>query len=352
MTWPWQLVSVPILIALNAFFVAAEYVVVSLRPTQIQILRQRGHVLAGNAAARLKADIPSAIGAIQVCITMTNLMLGWLGEPAMTRLLGVLFGPLAMFMPEEIFIAISTVVSFLIVTLLTVVLSELVPKALTLQHAQAIAVFTAVPMLMVMRAIRPLVWVMNTTASAVTRLMGLGPVKIEGEVHTPDEIMAIAIESANAGELTPRQRPLVLNALRLGRKKAKEVMVPRVRVACLDIKQSMEQNFRVADASLFSRLPLVNGGLDRVMGVVSTREFLTAFHAGADSSMLPLLSEEPVFVPETASLDKLLAAFHESGVRMVFLVDEYGGVEGIATLADVFKELMHGRGADDAQDFR
>jgi CBS domain containing-hemolysin-like protein len=338
--WEFQLISVPLLIALNAFFVAAEYAVVSLRSAQIVALRNAGRTRVAAAMSRLKSDMPSAIGAIQVCITMTNLLLGWLGEPAMSRLLGFLLRPLNIILPQNVFTVLSTAISFLAVTLLTVVLSELLPKALTLQHTLLVARLTALPMQLVMRLTRPLVWIMNGMASIVTRTLGLGPVRIEGEVHSADEIMLIATEAAQAGVLTQRERSLILNSLSLGKKTAEQIMVPRVRAAYVDIRRSMDENLVVVERNLFSRLPLTNGDMDHVIGVVYTKDFLTAYRSGGESSLLPLIAEPAVFAPTMVRLDQLLQTFHEHRTRMVFLVDEHGGVEGIVTLTDVFDELL------------
>ena len=142
---PWSaLAAVPILIGVNAFFVVSEYAVVAARPVQIQAIRARGFRASATAMTRLKANPASAIGAIQVCITMTNLLLGWIGEPAMSRLLEMLFHPLVAVLPHAVFEGISTALSFILVTLLTVVFSELLPKALTLKYAMVAARMTAV----------------------------------------------------------------------------------------------------------------------------------------------------------------------------------------------------------------
>src|SRR5687768_12211180 len=172
----WALSAVPLLIALNAFFVAAEYALVAIREPQIEALRRGGRKRAAAAMARLKADPAGAIGAIQVCITMANLLLGWVGEPAMTRVLGMLFAPLARLLPAAVFRGASFGLSFVIVTLLTVVFSELLPKALTLRYVPRVAAFTGVPVLAVLRLVRPLVWLMNAMADLVTRPLGLGSV--------------------------------------------------------------------------------------------------------------------------------------------------------------------------------
>jgi CBS domain containing-hemolysin-like protein len=290
---------------------------------------------------RLKAKPASAIGAIQVCITMTNLLLGWIGEPAMSEVLRVLCRPLVAVMPQPVFTAVSTGLSFILVTLLTVVFSELLPKAMTLRFVGLAALATAVPVLYIQRAIFPLVWLMNATANAVTRPLGLGRVEeFEKQQVTAEELRLMAEQAAADGVVTPRERSLILNTLAAGRRTARQIMVPRVKVACLDLRKSMDENHDTATQYLYSRMPLCDGGLDRVVGVVRTGEFLEAAATGGDSAMLTLLAQPPVFVPETAKVDHLLEIFHERRAELVFLVDEYGGVEGIVTLRDVFDELL------------
>jgi CBS domain containing-hemolysin-like protein len=343
----WQsLAAVPLLIGLNAFFVVSEYAVVATRPAQIESIRTRGFKRAAAAITRLKESPASAIGAIQVCITMTNLLLGWIGEPAMSELIRTLFSPLVELLPLALFTAISTGLSFILVTLLTVVFSELLPKAMTLRFVDLAARLTAVPVLAIQQAIFPLVWLMNATANAVTRPLGLGRVQdFENQRVTLDEIRLMANQAAEDGVMTPRERALILNSLAIGLRKVRQIMVPRVKVAFLDVRRSMDQNYQIINQYLFSRMPLCDGGLDRVIGVVRSTEFLEAYYTDGDSSVLPLLARAPVFVPEAASLDHLLETFHERKVQIAFLVDEYGGVEGIVMLRDVFDELLGERNA-------
>src|SRR5215207_1229202 len=195
-----SLAAVPLLIGLNAFFVISEYAVVATRPAQVEALRVRGYKRAAAAMAVLKASPASAIGAIQVCITMTNLLLGWIGEPAMSALLRDLFHPLVRVLPAPAFTALSTGLSFVLVTLLTVVFSELLPKAMTLRFVEPAARFTAVPVLAIQRAIFPLVWIMNATANAVTRPLGLGRVEdFENQQVTIEELRLMANQAAADG---------------------------------------------------------------------------------------------------------------------------------------------------------
>lgn len=335
------LLAVPLLILLNAFFVGAEYALVAIRDVQIDSLRQRGWRRVAAAMQSLKSRPADAIGAIQVCITLTNLLLGWIGEPAMSRLLLVALGPLVRWIPPVIFTPLSTALSFLIVTLLTVVFSELLPKALTLRSVQPAAILTAIPMRTIGRAIAPLVALMNALANLVTRPLGLGRVQeIDRETVTAQDIIHLTRQASADGELNLRERDVILNTLALGKRKARQIMIPRTQVAYLDMRWSMQKNREVMDEHLYSRLPLCDGGMDRVIGVVRTKEFLTAYEDAADVGVLSLIALKAVFIPEILPVDRLLTAFRDQNTQMMFVVDEYGGVEGIITLRDVVDELL------------
>jgi CBS domain containing-hemolysin-like protein len=340
MSLGWSLATAALLILCNAFFVAAEYAVVAARPVTVQSMRARGRSGAARAIEALQSRPADAIGTIQICITMTNLMLGWIGEPAMSTLLHKLLGPLVMLSPR-VMSTVATVLSFLLVTLLTVVLSELLPKALTLKYAEAAATLTAVPVLAIRRALRPLVWVMTALADVIIRPLGIGSVEeMERQRVTADELRLLATTAGEQGALSDRERALVLNSLAIGRRAAREIMVPRVRIAHLDLTWSMDRNREVINAHLYTRLPLCDGGMDKVVGVVHVKEFLAAHHAAGETSVLLLIALQPVFAPSNVTLDKLLTVFHEQRTQMIFLVDEYGGADGLVTLQDVVDELL------------
>jgi putative hemolysin len=340
MSLGWSLSAVPFLICMNAFFVSGEYAVVAAKPQHIASMRSRGWRRTADAIEAFKAAPGSAIGTIQVCITMTNLLLGWIGEPAMSAVLAMALGPLIELHPG-FFGGVSLALSFIVVTLLTVVFSELLPKALTLQYVIPAAVMTAAPISLIQKAVTPLVWLMNAMANAVTRPLGLGTVdEMESEAVTPEELQILAAKAGESGAVSPREQSLILASLKMGQRKAREIMVPRVHVAHLDLRKSMDDNRAVIDSHLYSRLPLCDGGMDHIVGLVHVKEFLSAYHAAGDVQVLSLIARQPTFVPETVSLERLLETFHEHRTQLVFLVDEYGGVEGIVTLRDVVDELI------------
>lgn len=336
-----MLLLVPALIALNAFFVAAEYAVVAARPVHLAALTQRGHRRSAAAMERLKADPASAIGAIQVCITTTNLALGWIGEPALTQLLLIILGPIGRAIPHAIFRPMSIALAFLIVTLLTVVLSELLPKALTLRYVPAVVRFTAVPMSMIRTAVTPLVWLMNKMANLVTLPLGLGRVDAaEPGKASVQELRLLATEAAAEGKLTDAERTLILNTLALNHRLVKRIMVPRPQVQHLDLRWSMDANRKVVETHLHTRYPLCDGGLDHIVGVVKTKQFLTALAAEAEVPVLQLIADDPLFAPEISTLGQMLGQFSEKKAEFAMLVDEYGAVAGLITLGDIVDDLF------------
>jgi CBS domain containing-hemolysin-like protein len=158
---------------------------------------------------------------------------------------------------------------------------------------------------------------------------------------TVEELQHITADAAAQGNLTLRERTLILNSLTLGRRTAAEIMVPRVRVSYLDVQRTMAENKAAISSYLFSRMPLCDGGMDNVIGIVYTKEFLTAVEeTEGDSSVLLLIARPPVFAPVTIPLDRLMTRFHDDKTHLMFLVDEHGGVQGIVTLTDVVNELV------------
>lgn len=330
-----------VLLLCNAFFVAAEFAMVAIRNLHIEQLRAAGKPRTAKLLTSLKEQTASVVGALQVGITVSNLLLGSLGEPIITEGLAHTLGPLFTALPSGVGSVVATSLGFFFVTYLTVVFSEQLPKVLAIRHVATVAALVARPVALLLNVTWLIVWVMNKSANLVTRPLGLGNVEeAEDEYHTVDEIRLITSEAAEHGTLSGRERSLILNTLALGRRTARQIMVPRVKVAFLDLKRSMDDNRKVMNEHLYSRLPLVDGSIDNVVGIVPTREFLAAFNAEGDTSVLQLLARPAIFAPATISLDKMLVLVDERRTQMVILVDEHGGTEGIVTLRDIVDELV------------
>lgn len=199
----------------------------------------------------------------------------------------------------------------------------------------------APPITLLAKVVAPLVWVMNLLANAITLPLGLGRVEdAEKQTVSADELKLMANQAVEDGVVTPQERRIILASLTLGRCKARDIMVHRKLVQFVDVSKSMDDNKQTVDSALHSRFPLCNIELDKTIGVLSAKDFLTAYHAGGDTAMLQLISHEAIFVPEMITLDKLLTQLRDNKAQMVFLVDEYGSVQGMVTLQDVVDELI------------
>jgi putative hemolysin len=192
-----------------------------------------------------------------------------------------------------------------------------------------------------MRLARPLVWLLHAVGNLVTRPLGLGRVEdTDRPAITTEEIRQATMEAAADGVVTAAERKLVLNSLALGLRKARQIRVPRDKVTYRDVQWSMDENRRIIGQNLYSRMPVCDGGMDRIIGILHVKEFLTAYNAEADSSVLRLIARPAVFAPDSIGVDRLLAMFNAHTTETILLVDETGGVEGLVTLQDVVDELV------------
>jgi len=320
------------LIVLNAFLVAAEYAFVRVRTTRLEALRESGSRRAASALG-LARRLDSTLATTQVGITLASLGIGWTGEPGFASLLEPVLGAVGL---HAWLHPIAFGVAFLVITLLTVVLGELVPRAIGIQSAERIALLAADPLRLLRRLLFPMVALTNRCALAVLRLAGLPAGFVSETVHTEEELRAILALSHDRGHLTRVGRDILEKALGFSRLTARQIMVPRPDVVWLSTARAAAENLQVARSSGYTRFPLCDGDLDRVVGIVHIKDLLPA-QGPID---LAAVTRAPIVVPETATADRLLRVFQRRALHMAIVVDEYGGTSGIVTLEDVLEEIV------------
>jgi putative hemolysin len=315
------------LVGANAFFVVGEYAVVTARRGALAARAAAGSARA-RAALRLMDDPVRVISTVQVGITALGILLGAIGEPLVRDLLGD-------GMPSWL----SFVLAFAVVTYLSVVLGELVPKALTLDRAETLAMLVARPVELISLALRPVVWVLERSAAILLRPFGIREV-IAGEgVRSADELRAIVDEAEGAGVIPRAQEELIYNVFDFARHEVRDVMVPALDVRWLDTALDPGTALDQLLATPHSRAPVGRGTLDAVVGVVHVRELAAAVRAGEPATIEPLARPVPV-VPETKDLAALLRELREARQPMAIVADEYGSTAGIVALEDVLEELV------------
>ncbi len=329
MTLLFELLAVGVLILLNAFFVAAEYGLVTARRTRIVELQHQGNRRARDVL-RITSDPPHFIAAMQLAVTLTSLGIGALGEQA-----------LAHAFDNYLATVLAVVLAYLILTFLHVVLGELVPKGVALGHKEATALAVARPVRVFFVVFRPFIWVLEGATELVLHALGLEPPGAENEPLSEAELRMVVSQSTRSGEIEEQEQEMLYKVFDFADKEASDVMVPRPEVVALSIDLPPEQALEAVMDSPYTRYPVYRDSLDDVVGVLHVRDLFSGLR---ERGMHDVKIEEIVrpahIVPETKDLAALLSEFRRTNQHMAIVVDEYGEMEGIVTLEDLLEEIV------------
>ncbi|MEZ5076003.1 MAG: hemolysin family protein [Solirubrobacterales bacterium] len=315
------------LVVANAFFVIGEYTVVTVRRTAVAARAGEGSRSAA-AALRLMDDPVRVISTVQVGITAIGILAGAVGEPLVREMLG-----------DGIPAWLGFAIAFLAVTFVTVVFGELVPKALTLDRAERLALLVARPVELTTVLLRPVVWVLQVCAQAVLRPFGVRRLSTGRGVSTPEELDALVEEARSEGVIPHAQEELLHNVFSFASREAVDAMVPAPRVDWLDASLSGEAALGQAVEHPRSRYPVGSGSLDRPVGVIHVRELVVAARTEPGEPIAGRARSAPI-VPETKDLGALLRELRERRQHLALVVDEWGTTTGIVTLEDILEELV------------
>ena len=333
------LLGVLFFVLLNAFFVAAEFGLVSVRRTRVEELVAQGHPTA-QVVRRALDDPDRFIAATQLGITIASLALGWIGEPALAHL----FVPLLQFLPQSWIGAtahsIAAAIAFACITFLHVVAGELVPKSITLQHPERTAFFVARPMLVVSQIFRPAIWALNGAGNGLLRLLGIRPASGHERVHSVQELKMLIEASQEEGVLEAEEEQMLRAIFDLRTSRAAEVMVPRTEMICVPADATVEELADLAERTALTKFPVFEDDLDYIVGVVYLKDLLRPIRACRSDLTARALMREALFLPETVSIADLLAHFRRARQPIAILVDEYGGTAVLVTLEDLLKGIV------------
>jgi len=329
-TVPLELLAVAGLLLLNAFFVAAEYGLVTARRTRITELRDQGNRRA-RVVLRLTSNPNRFIAAMQLGVTITSLAIGALGEPVFAEI----FSPI----PATI---VSFGLAFLLITYLHVVVGELVPKGIALGHPDKTALAVSGPVNTFFFIFKPLIWVLQKSSDAALRLLGLEPPGEErGSVHSEAELKMLLDRSTREGEIERDEQEMLYKVFDFADKEVSAVMVPRPEVVALSIDLPPEECLAAVIDSPYTRYPVYRESLDTVVGILHVRDLFSALvDRGIANVAVADLVRPGHFVPETKDLAAMLTEFRRTNQHMAIVVDEYGSMEGIVTLEDLLEEIV------------
>lgn len=334
--WVWNLLgiaSIPALVALNGFFVAAEFSLVAVRKTRVEELQARGVAGAGSVASAIH-NLDRTIAATQLGITLASIGLGWVSERSLANVFMTLFD-----WHTTAAHSVAVTVAFLLVTFMHVVFGELMPKTMALQTPDAVALWVAKPLNVFAKIARPLVLIMNGTGNYLVRLIGYRPPTGEGLVHSVEELELLIEDTQEAGMLEPEQVEIVQNVFRLYDKQVQDCMVPRDMMATLELHMPPEKVLECVREGAHTRMPVYDGQLDNIVGIVNTKDL---FHLFSLRGLVNLEDAryDPIFLKPDESVATALRLFQKAKKPMALVRDDEGRIHGLITLEDVLEQII------------
>ncbi|MEX2552982.1 MAG: hemolysin family protein [Actinomycetota bacterium] len=334
----WRLTSIFVLVAANAFFVAAEFGLVAVRRTRIDELVAQGSKRAA-VTQKVLTQLNLMLSGCQLGITFASLGLGAVGEPVLAELFESIFQNLSP--PFDVLAShtFATAVAFTIITFLHVVLGELVPKALALSVPEGVALWVSSPMRLFTYAFRPLIWLFNEAANKMLALFGVESKGELSEIHTPDEIAIIIEEARRGGTIRLGQSRILARTLEFPDKRAIDAMVPRVNAKAVPVEATLNDVLDLTEATGYSRFPVWKERPDEFVGVVHLKDMLREARRNPEAQVKDAMREALV-VPESLPLEQVLLRMRIKRTHLAIVLDEFGSTSGILTIEDIIEELI------------
>ncbi len=343
-----RIILVVLLVAANAFFVAAEFAMVSVRDTRIQQLIEQ-HRIGARTVRKIQQRLDEFLPAVQFGVTLASLGLGWVGEGTLAAIIQPSLGniPYARLHAH----GLAATLAFILITYLLVILGELVPKSLALERAERVALAVAGPMDVFMNLARPFLVLMNKSANLVLRGFG-SRLRREGGAHSAEELKLIVTASRRLGLLPEAEEEMIHNALELGNVTVREIMVPRHKIFSLSADMPLEEAMAKVVEEQHSRVPVYDPekGRENIVGLLYSKDLsrmmqmrLAAgdlFARKSGDMKVRHIMREVLFVPETKTLDDLLLEFQKRKRHLAVVVDEFGSVSGLVTVEDVLEQIV------------
>lgn len=324
-------------VALNGFFVLSEFAIVKVRRSKLEELAKKNKANA-KLSLKITKSLDTYLSATQLGITLSSLALGWLGEPAIAKVLYKAFG--GFFGDNTILLhSVSFVIAFTIITFLHIVFGELVPKSIAIAKAEQSTLFVAKPLYLFRNVFFPVIKSFEMMSGFFLRRIGIEAVDESENAHSDEEIKIIIGESLKGGYLDSIESEILKNAVDFSDTTAKEIMTPRKDIVCLFDDNSYEENIQIVRGTNHTRYPYCKDGKDNVLGMIHIRDLLQAT-IGNNERDLSKLVRELIIVPESSSISNVLMKMNKQQIHTALVVDEYGGTAGLLTMEDIIEEIM------------
>ncbi len=334
-----NLFVVVILLLANAFFVASEFALVSVRQSRMLQLSKEGNSTATIAIHALE-HLDRYIAAVQLGITISSIGIGWVGEGAIAKLIEPLFGFLP-FLGKNIAVhSVSVTIAFSLITLLHVVIGELMPKSIALQYPERTALMVTRPMAFITKIFTPFIFILNGFGNILLKILHVPPASSTHLSHSAEELELIIDASCNEGMLNETEKDMLQNVLKFSDLVAKQIMVPRPDMVAIESIMSLEEIEKIVSENQYTRYPVYEEDLDHVIGILHVKD-LYAFRRTENKEFnIHTLLREPLLVPETVKMEQLVRDFKTTKNQLAIVIDEFGGTAGLITLEDVLEEIF------------
>lgn len=329
------------LVILNGFFVAAEFSIVKVRYSQIQIKAAEGNAMA-KQAEHIIQKLDSYLSATQLGITLASLALGWVGESAMHHVVEKALLAFNFNFSQQSVTTFSLILSFLLITIMHIVFGELVPKSIAIRKAESTSMAIAYPLRWFTAVFKPFIWLMNYMSNSFLRIINIHPVS-ENDIHSTEELQLLVKQSADSGEIEEENYEIIKNAFDFTDHSAKQIMIPRQNILSIDIEDSIDEIIEKIMESGYSRIPVYEDSIDNVIGVLYSKEIIREYvkrKGNISHEDLKNLMREAFFVVGSKKISDLLKVFQQKKQHLAIVIDEFGGTEGIITLEDILEELV------------
>lgn len=332
----WKVFFSIFLVVLNGFFVAAEFAIVKVRSSQITGINASPRVM--KAARSVTNNLDNYLAATQLGITIASLGLGWVGESVMEGLLTRIFS----FFPDILNYVdphkIAAPVGFVIITVIHIIFGELAPKSIAIRKAAPTTMAVAVPLRVFYFIFKPLIWMMNSFANLILRLIGIAPIK-EQDIHTEEEIKLIITESKEGGAIEDSERELINNVFDFDSRRVKDILTHRKDILSFDADTPFDELTQKVLEEGYSRYPIYQESPSELIGILNIKDILKFYNDKQKFDINHIL--RPVFyIPESMKIKDLLKAFQKDHVQLAVVTDEYGDIAGIVTMEDILEELV------------
>lgn len=326
-----------LLVFFNGFFVAAEFAIVKVRSSQLEVKVREGNRMA-ILSKHIVSHLDGYLAATQLGITLASLGLGWIGEPVVSKMIISFMHLVGFEIAPELAHDIALPIAFALITILHIVFGELAPKSLAIQRSEKTTLFIAYPLQFFFIIFRPFIWILNGIANFILKSIGITNVH-GADVHSSKELQYLVQQGQASGEIDDAEYRIIKNAFDFSEQTAKQIMVPRTQVFAIDINEFNDATIDKIIEESYTRIPCYDKSIDTIVGVIYLKDILIAIRKNEAINIRSMMRNMLV-VPETKSIGKLLNEFQIKHQQMALVVDEYGGTEGIITMEDILEELV------------